>query len=383
MPARPFIFLTHEFYPRRGGIATFVEEMVLAASALGHEVEVWAQRAPANTAEKPHPYRLRRLPLAGSHDFTCQLKLALQLIKHRRYLRNATVYLVEPGPMLTLMWLQFLHAFRPKHVLLTFHGSEILKFHRNPFIRPLAQRLIRHASRISTLTNYTKRLLIDHFPESDGKVVITPGALRSEVARPVSTESTGSKNTQRLVVLTVGRLHPRKGQRETLAALAALPPELRAKIEYWLVGTANKGDYEDQLSRAAAQADLHVRFLGDVPDEQLGEIYAQADIFALTSMPYRNSIEGFGLVYLEAGAHGLPVIGHDIGGVSEAVINEKTGLLVSHQNPEALSAAFARLINDPQLRQALGAAGRARALQQNWTDSVALLFPPSSLESRA
>src|SRR5690606_14990281 len=110
MPARPFIFLTHEFYPRRGVIATFVKEMALAASALGHEVEVWAQRAPANTAEKPHPYRLRRLPLAGSHDFTCQLKLALQLIKHRRYLRNATVYLVEPGPMLTLMWLQFLHA---------------------------------------------------------------------------------------------------------------------------------------------------------------------------------------------------------------------------------------------------------------------------------
>ena len=379
MSARPYIFITHEYYPRRGGIATFVEEMALAASALGHAIEVWAQRAPADTPEKPHPFRLRRMPLAGSHDFACLLKLGLQLIKHRRYLRDATVYLVEPGPMLTLMWLQFLHAFRPKHVLLTFHGSEILKFHRNPFVRLLARRLIRHASQISTLTHYTQRLLVEHFPEAKDKVIITPGALRREVARPVPTPG---KLTQRLVVLTVGRLHPRKGQRETLAALAALPAELRAKTEYWLVGTASKGNYEAELSRAAAQADLHVRFLGDVPDEKLGEIYAQADIFALTSMPYRNSIEGFGLVYLEAAAHGLPVVGHDIGGVGEAVVNGKTGLLVSPENSADLTDAFARLLTAPQLRRELGEAGREWARRQSWIDSAALLFPASSPESR-
>ena len=51
MPARPYIFITHEYYPRRGGIATFVEEMAHGAAALGHAVEVWAQRAPACDAD--------------------------------------------------------------------------------------------------------------------------------------------------------------------------------------------------------------------------------------------------------------------------------------------------------------------------------------------
>lgn len=377
MPVSLSIFLTHEYFPRRGGIATFVEEMALAASKLGHEIEVWAQRAPVGTNEHPQPFRLRRLPLAGSHDFTCQVKLAWQLIKHRRLLRHATVYLVEPGPMLTLMWLQFFHAFRPKRVLLTFHGSEILKFHHNPIIRPLARRLIRHASKVSTLTHYTQQLLLAHFPEARGKTVLTPGALRGDfVHEPVPV----AKTTPRLVVLTVGRVHPRKGQRETLAALAALAPELRAQIEYWIAGPAQKGPYQAQLERAAAATDLTVRFLGDVPDEQLSKIYAQADIFALTSVPYRNSVEGFGLVYLEADARGLPVVAHDIGGVREAVLHEKTGLLVPPEKPAELTAAFARLIRDAKLRRELGEAGRAWARRQTWTDSAALLFPPISSE---
>lgn len=371
MPPKPHIFITHEFYPRRGGIATYVEEMAIAAAKLGLDVEVWAQAAPAETTEKDLPFRLRRLPLVGTHDFVCQLRLARQLVRHRRKLRHATVYLVEPGPMLALMWLQFLHAFRPKQILLTFHGSEILRFAQRPWIRPLARRLIRHADRISTLTGYTESLLLTHFPEAAGKVVRTPGALRSNFAiRPHIAKTP----TDKIIVLTVGRLHPRKGQLQTLTALAALPTELRSRVEYWLVGTASKGNYEEQLSRLAASANLHVRFFGDVPDDKLGSIYAQADIFALTSIEHGSSIEGFGLVYLEAAAHGLPSIAHDVGGVSEAVLRDQTGLLISSDNPTGLTAAFATLIIDAALRERLGAAGRAWAAQHSWGKSAALLF---------
>ncbi|MFZ9681669.1 MAG: glycosyltransferase family 4 protein [Cephaloticoccus sp.] len=379
MHPRTHVFITHEFFPRRGGIATFVEEMALAAAQAGLTVEVWAQALPQQAREKVRPYRVVRLPLAGSHDFSCQVKLAWQLVRHRRGLRGATVYLVEPGPMLTLMWLQFFHAFRPRQVLLTFHGSEILRFARNPFIRPCARRLIRHAERISTLTHYTKNLLLTHFPEAAGKVVLTPGALRHGFNQAIPAVT---KPTDRLVVLTVGRLHPRKGQLQTLAALAALPAATRAKIEYWLVGSASKGDYEHRLSREAAQADLHVRFLGDVPDEQLGAIYAQADIFALTSIPHGASIEGFGLVYLEAAARGLPVVAHDVGGVSEAMRAGETGLLVPPDQPAALTAAFARLIDDADLRARYGAAGREWARRHDWRASAALLFASMSPESK-
>ncbi|MCF7689849.1 MAG: glycosyltransferase family 4 protein, partial [Cephaloticoccus sp.] len=356
---------------------TFVEEIAGAAAASGREVEVWAQAAP-HIVEKPWQFNLRRLPLTGSHDLTCQLKLARAIIAGRRHLRHATVYLAEPGPMLTWMWLQHCHAFRPKHLLLTFHGSEILKFHRNPFMRPLARRLIKHAERISTLTEYTRNLLISRFPVANGKTILTPGALRTNFH---DTSTAPIKPTDRLVILTVGRLHPRKGQLQTLAALAALPVEERTGIEYWVVGPAPHNHYHDELRQRAGAAEIPVKFLGDLPDDQLGATYDQADIFALTSIAYGSSIEGFGLVYLEASAHGLPVIAHAIGGVSEAVVDGETGLLVSPDQPGALTQAFSRLIADAELRHRLGTAGREWARRNSWSRSAALLFGPVNADS--
>src|SRR5208283_5110485 len=143
-PSSPLFLITHEFYPVSGGIATFAEEIARASASLGYDVEVWAQSAPPER-EKKWPFRMRRLPLKGSHDLLCQLRLALELIAARRRLRYATVYLPEPGPMLTMMLLQFFHAFRPRRLVLTFHGTEILHFAERPVRRWLARRLIRHA----------------------------------------------------------------------------------------------------------------------------------------------------------------------------------------------------------------------------------------------
>ena len=115
------------FYPVSGGIATFAEEIAKASANLGYDVEVWAQSAPP-TREKRWPFRMRRLPLKGSHDITCQIRLARELVACRRQLRNATVYIPEPGPMLTMMMLQFFTRVPgPKRLVLTFHGSEILE----------------------------------------------------------------------------------------------------------------------------------------------------------------------------------------------------------------------------------------------------------------
>src|SRR5881227_431527 len=103
---RPIFLITHEFYPVRGGIATFTEEIARATAHLGYDVEVWAQSAPVSI-EKKWPFRLRRLPLKGTHDLWCQAQLARELVRHRRNLRHATVYLPEPGPMMTMILLQF------------------------------------------------------------------------------------------------------------------------------------------------------------------------------------------------------------------------------------------------------------------------------------
>jgi glycosyltransferase involved in cell wall biosynthesis len=368
--------ITHEFYPVRGGIATFAEEIAKASAGLGYDVEVWAPSAPPQ-AEKKWPFRLRRLPLKGTHDLWCQFRLACQLVRTRRQLRHAIVYLPEPGPMMTMMLLQFFHAFRPRRLVLTFHGSEILKFSRSPLRRWLAGRLIRHASRVSTLTNYTQELLLASFPDAAEKIFLTPGALRTDfvVVPPKPARPKGN-----IIVLTVGRLHPRKGQLLTLRALQALAPDVRARLEYWIVGSPGKGRYAETLHAAAAESDLTVNFLGNMPDDELAEIYDRADIFAMTSVNLEHSIEGFGLVYLEAAAHGLPVVAHDVGGVSEAVADGVTGLLVPPDRPGQLAAAFERLIHDEALRHRLGNAGREWAGRNCWKQSAEALFGSHAAE---
>lgn len=378
VPALPPIFLiTHEFYPMRGGIATFTEEIARATVALGYDLEVWAQSKRSGAPEKSWPFRLRRLPLKGTHDLWCQFLLGWELVRSRRKLRHAIVYLPEPGPMLTMMLLQFFHTFRPNRLVLTFHGSEILKFAHSPWRRGLASRLIRRATRVTTLTNYTQELLLSHFPEAANKIFLTPGALRTDLA-VLPAKRVQSK--KKIVVLTVGRLHPRKGQLITLEALQTLAPEVRARLEYWIVGGQSKDNYEATLrATAAARPDLTVRFLGNLPDDELSDIYDRSDIFAMTSVNHGHSIEGFGLVYLEAAAHGLPVVAHDVGGVSEAVVDGVTGLLVPPNRPAQLAAAFEQLVFDEDLRERLGSAGRQWATRNCWIKSAEALFQPTAV----
>lgn len=372
-PSPPVFLITHEFYPKRGGIAIFTEEIARASASLGYNVEVWAQSAPQQAAKTDWPFRLRRLPLRGTHDVLCQIQLARELIRHRRELRYATVYLPEPGPMLTMMLLQFFQAFRPKRLVLTFHGSEILKFARSPLRRALARRLIGHAERVSTLTNFTQELLLSHFPEAADKIFLTPGALRSDfaVVRPKP-----APERDKVVVLTVGRIHPRKGQLETLQALQMLPGPVRSRLEYWIVGSHTRAAYYEAELRACAATcpDLSVRFFGSIPDAELSDLYDRADIFAMTSINLEHSVEGFGLVYLEAAAHGLPVVAHDVGGVPEAVVDGTTGILVPPHRPLQLAAAFEKLIHDPDLRTRMGFAGREWATRNCWKQSAAALF---------
>ncbi|HEY1847815.1 MAG TPA: glycosyltransferase family 4 protein [Opitutaceae bacterium] len=367
----PLFLITHEFYPVSGGIATFAEEIAKASASLGYDVEVWAQSAPPH-AEKKWPFRIRRLPLKGSHDLICQFRLACQLVASRRQLRHATVYLPEPGPMLTMMLLQFFKAFRPKRLVLTFHGSEILRFAKSPLRRWLAGRLIGHATRVSTLTTYTQELLLERFPEAADKIILTPGALRTDFAVVPAREERAKDKT---VILTVGRLHPRKGQIETLQALQMLPEEVRGRIEYWIVGGCTKGNYEDRLRALATQdSALTVRFFGNIPDAELAQVYDRADVFALTSVHHGDSVEGFGLVYLEAAAHTLPIVAHRVGGVSEAVRDGVTGLLVTPDRPAELAAAFEKLIHDGDLRRRLGEAGRVWAARNCWQETASTLF---------
>lgn len=340
----------------------FAQEVARATAERGHYVELWAPDHPA-AVNRSWPFRFRPIAFAGTQNVTCQLKLALAMIDHRRQLRKSIVYLPEPGAMLGMTYLHHFRAFKPRAIVLTFHGSEVLRFAQVATLRLLIGQLIRRAALVTAPSSYTLGLLHHHFPESRGKTALTPGALRRGV---IPQRHSQPRPVDRLVLLTVARLHPRKGQHAVLEALSRLPDRLRRRVEYWLVGEGEKEGYGTRLQYRAASLDLPVRFFPSVADDQLPSFYAAADIFALTSMPHGSSVEGYGLVYLEAAAHALPVLGHAIGGVPEAVANGVTGLLVPPDDRDALTAALGRLIEDADLRRRLGAAGQAAAFATSW-----------------
>lgn len=162
-------------------------------------------------------------------------------------------------------------------------------------------------------------------------------------------------------VLFVGRLEPRKGLDALLDAVAELVRR-RPAVVVELVGddTIPLEDGSTYRSRFEAAhrddpASARVRFHGRIDDAALAAMYGAADVFVAPSR-----YESFGLVFLEAMHRSVAVVGTRVGGVPEIVLDGETGLLVPPDDPEALTAALTRLVDDETLRARLGAAGRAR-----------------------
>ncbi len=309
--------------------------------------------------------------MKGSQNLSCLFTLSKEIMSKRKHLRQATVYLPEPGPISAMLYLQFFKAFLPGKLYLTFHGSEVLKFHGKLHHRLLLNKLIEKAERISAVSTFTHRLLISRFPEAEHKTVLTPNALPSAF---VGIDHRKAGDHRKVVILTVGRLHPRKGQNNILQALNILPLEERAMVEFWIVGQSRHNPYEREVRRLAEKCDFPVKMWGPLDDDGLRWAYERADIFAMTSINYKKSVEGFGLVYLEASAHGLPIVAHRVGGVSDAVVDKRTGLLVEPGDQKALADVFSTLISDRQLRRQLGETGRKWVNQKSWVASVDRLF---------
>jgi phosphatidylinositol alpha-1,6-mannosyltransferase len=151
--------------------------------------------------------------------------------------------------------------------------------------------------------------------------------------------------------------------------LQAMPQVLAGHPEAVLV-IVGKGDYADHLKRLAWRLGLTdaVIFTGGVPQAILPSFYAAASVFAGPSRSRYGGleVEGFGIVYLEAQASGLPVVVGRSGGSPEALQDGRTGLLVDGTDPTVVASAINQLLTDPIKAKAMGQTGRAW-VQSKWT----------------
>jgi glycosyltransferase involved in cell wall biosynthesis len=175
-------------------------------------------------------------------------------------------------------------------------------------------------------------------------------------------------------MVTVARVTRRKGHHLTLAALSQLPAALRRRITWLVIGPNGESDYVEEVHHLAATANCDVRFLGALPDEQIRDIYGAADVFCLTGVAdISGRVEGFGLVYLEAAACGLPSVATAIGGVPEAVLANETGILVA-PSADAIAHAITELAEDDNARSILAAGASAHARALSWRRCAAKTY---------
>jgi len=190
------------------------------------------------------------------------------------------------------------------------------------------------------------------------------------------------------LILTVGRLVERKGHDVVIRALPGIRRAV-GPVRYLIAGAGPEEARLRTLAREVGCAD-DVVFAGHVDDRDLPLFYAACDVFVMPSraLEQRDGIEGFGIVFLEAGACGKPVVGGRSGGIADAVLDGITGVLVDPRSVDEVTGALTRLLQDRGEAARMGGEGRRRAealqtawhrtLEATWTEIAAVAAPTTS-----
>ncbi len=247
-----------------------------------------------------------------------------------------------------------------------YYGGEFNKYRKRKIMFAFLKIIIKNADCVITNSTFSSREVSKYGVKEDKIHKITPG-VDLDKFKPDLECADIKKNLKlddKKVLLTVSRLVRRKGIDTVIEALPIIIKEF-PNIRYLVVG---KGEESEDLKKFAKSKGVenNVVFVGYVPDDELPKYYNTCDIFL---MPNRETVgeetvEGFGISFIEASACGKPVIGGASGGTKDAVINGETGFLIDPENIQEMANLIGRLLKDGNYAATIGNNGRKRAEQE-------------------
>lgn len=371
------LMLTSEFLPATGGIGTYAREMASAASALGARVTVLAPdyaRADED-GDRAFSFRMHRFRggLHSARDLPAKILLARNAVEAERY----DILHAADWPFFIPVALS--RRLTPARVIMTLHGSEINE--TQTFLKRLAIgacNVFGDRTEIAANSAFTRDLFRKRFDVDPHRVNAIPlGVSEFWFGEPRPRAATRRQYGiphDNVVLITVARLTRRKGHSIAAAAIAGLSEELRRRLTWLIVGPDGERDYVDALQGDLRDADCDIRRLGVLTDAEIRDLYAASDFFCLTGVPDPSGrVEGFGLVYLEAAAAGLPSVATRVGGVADAVLADLTGLLVEPTVP-AVARAIKTMAERKEQRLQLASAALERARELSWKRCAARTY---------
>ncbi len=361
--------VSQSYYPRYGGVTEHVHHTAVELRRRGHDVTIITSRF--RQGEAMHAPGVVRIgynilvPFNGAFvDLAVGIRLKSQL---RSIMREYDFDLLHThAPLVPTLPLLAIRAAECPQVG-TFHTtgtpSRVFDWLKG-FFQPVVARLDGRIAVSNTARDFAAR----YFP---GEYHVIPNGVDVERFHPSVAPFERWRDRDRVNLLFVGRLDPRKGVRLLLDAMPEVVALTRGRARLLIVGDSFlRPRYEATVPAALRD---HVVFLGHVPSVELPRWYATSDVFVSPA----TGNESFGIVLLEAMASGRTVLASDIPGYRSVVVPEQNGVMFPAGDPRALARALARLVDDPERRVVLGARGRARALEFAWpriTDRIEAVY---------
>ncbi|MEK7500465.1 MAG: glycosyltransferase family 4 protein, partial [Patescibacteria group bacterium] len=266
------------------------------------------------------------------------------------------------------------------------YGMEIATWSRTARVKKQLEKVIHHADAVLHINNKTKQELLALGAPEEKLHVLYPGIDAEKLSVMNNPDDVLKKyGITPPYIICVARLVKRKGIDDLIQAFAKITvipapePESRQSTA-WIPGQARDdklslviigdGPERKTLEKLAKKINANVVFLGKISDEDIRALYSKATLFALTPKELPGDYEGFGIVYLEAGFFGLPVVGTKTGGVAQAIEDGTTGLLAEPGNTLSIQNTLQKMLSEPTLATQYGKAGKERVMHEFTWDTI-------------